>query len=250
MLGVRDDYQHGTDDDLLAALHATAGYTNGGARGQQLVQPKGSLIFTPRKDLEFYVSAGEGFHSADLRGVNQSRSVDLGIPESPLLARQYGEEVGVRAKPLPGLALTLAVYNLWQQSETIIDPDVGMDVAGPPSERYGFELNTTYAINQWLDFDGNFSANHARFTSPFDDGTGHLGEYIPDAPFYAGSFALQLHDLGPWSGGLVYRLLGDFPISSGPCNDAAAVHDFPGVATPAPMLRPRKARSTARDTDS
>jgi len=218
-------------DPASFSNHDEAGYTNGGARGQQLVQPKGSLIFTPRKDLEFYVSAGEGFHSADLRGVNQSRSVDLGIPESPLLARQYGEEVGVRAKPLPSLALTFAVYNLWQQSETIIDPDVGMDVAGPPSERYGFELNTIYAINQWLDLDGNFSANHARFTSPFDDGTGHLGEYIPDAPFYAGSFALQLHDLGRWSGGLVYRLLGDFPISSGPCNDAAAVHDFPGVAT-------------------
>ncbi|HUC65910.1 MAG TPA: TonB-dependent receptor [Stellaceae bacterium] len=231
VLGVRDDYQHGTDDDLLAALHETAGYTNGGARGQQLVQPKGSLIFTPREDLEFYVSAGEGFHSADLRGVNQSRSVDLGIPQSPLLASQYGEEVGVRAKPLPSLALTFAVYNLWQQSETILDPDVGMDIAGPPSDRYGFEINTSYAINQWLDFYGNFSANHARFTTDFDDGTGHLGRYIPDAPFYAGSFALQLHDLGPWSGGLEYRLLGDFPITSGPCNDAAAVHDFPNVAT-------------------
>jgi outer membrane receptor protein involved in Fe transport len=231
VLGVRDDYQHGTDDDLLAALHETAGFTNGGARGQQLVQPKGSLIFMPSKDLEFYVSAGEGFHSADLRGVNQDRSVDLGSPSTPLLARQYGEEVGVRAAPLPSVTLTFAVYNLWQESETILNPDVGQDVAGPPSDRYGFELNTTYAINQSLDFYGSFSANHARFTQPFDDGTGHLGEYIPNAPFYAGSFALYLHDLGPWSGGLEYRLLGNYPISSGPCNDAAAVHDFPGVAT-------------------
>ncbi|HZB90553.1 MAG TPA: TonB-dependent receptor plug domain-containing protein [Stellaceae bacterium] len=231
VLGLREDYQHGTDDDLLAALHETAGYTNGGARGQQLLQPKGSLIFTATKDLEFYVSGGEGFHSADLRGVNQSRSVDLGIPESPLLARQWGEELGVRAERLPSVTLTFAVYNLWQQSETIIDPDVGMDAAGPPSERYGFELNATYAINQWLDFSGNFSANHARFTQDFDDGTGHLGTYIPNAPDYAGSFALYLHDLGAWSGGLEYRLLGDYPISSGPCNNAAAVHDFPDVAT-------------------
>jgi outer membrane receptor protein involved in Fe transport len=231
VLGLREDYQHGTDDDLLAALHATAGYTNGGARGQQLLQPKGSLIFTPRRDLEFYISAGEGFHSADLRGVNQSRSVDLGIPQSPLLAEQYGEEVGVRAQLLPSLKTTFAAYNLWQQSETILDPDVGMDVSGPPSDRYGFELNADYAITKWLDFSGNFSANHARFTQPFDDGTGHLGEYIPNAPFYAGTFALYLHDLGGWSGGLQYRLLGNYPISSGPCNDAAAVHDFPAVAT-------------------
>ena len=231
VLGVRDDYQHGTDDDLLAALHATAGYTNGGARGQQLAQPKASVIFTPRKDLEFYLSAGEGFHSADLRGVNQDRSVDLGLLSTPLLAKQYGEEVGVRAEPMPNVTFTFAVYNLWQQSETIIDPDVGQDSAGPPSDRYGFEINATYVINQWLEFYGSFSANHARFAKPFDDGTGHLGEYITDAPVDAGSLAFYLHDLGPWSGGLEYRYLGNYPLSSGPCNDAAAVHDFPGVAT-------------------
>ncbi len=231
VLGLRDDYQHGTDDDLLAALHTTAGYTNGGARGQQLVQPKASLIFTPNKNLEFYLSAGEGFHSADLRGVNQDRSVDLGLPQTPLLANQWGEEVGVRTSFHKDFTLTFAVYNLWQSSETIIDPDVGQDTAGPPSERYGFEINTTYEITRFLELYGSFSANHARFTQPFDDGTGHLGEYITDAPEDAGSLALYLHDLGPWSGGLTYRYLGNYPLSSGPCVNSAAVHDFPDVAT-------------------
>jgi hypothetical protein len=231
VLGVRDDYQHGTDDDLLAALHETAGYTNGGARGQSLVQPKASLIYSPRDDLEFYVSGGEGFHSADLRGVDQDRSVDLGLPATPLLARQWGEEVGVRASFQKEFALTFALYNLWQQSETIINPDIGQDVAGPPSERYGFEVNATYQIRQWLELYGSFSGNHARFTRPFDDGTGHLGEYITDAPVATGNLALYLHDLGPWSGGLTYRYLGNYPLSSGPCVNSAALHDFPGVAT-------------------
>jgi outer membrane receptor protein involved in Fe transport len=86
-------------------------------------------------------------------------------------------------------------------------------------------------ITKYLQLYGNFSANHARFTQPFDDGTGHLGTFIPDAPFAAGSLALYLHDLGRWSGGLMYRYIGSFPISSGPCVNAAAVHDFPGVAT-------------------
>jgi outer membrane receptor protein involved in Fe transport len=229
--GLRDDYQHGTDTDLLAALHEAAGYTNGGVRGQNLIQPKGSLIFTPRDDLEFYLSAGEGFHSADLRGVDQARSPALDLPFTPLLAKQYGEEVGVRAEPRPNVSLTLAVYNLWQQSETIIDPDIGTDLAGPPSERYGVELNATYEINKYLELYGSVSANHARFTQPFDDGTGHLGEYIADAPADSGSLALYLHDLGPWSGGLEYRFLGNYPLSSGPCVNSAAVHDFPGVAT-------------------
>ncbi|HTZ37008.1 MAG TPA: TonB-dependent receptor [Stellaceae bacterium] len=231
VLGVRDDYQHGIDDDLLASLHQTAGYANAGTRGQNLPQPKLSLVFRPLDRFEFYVSAGEGFHSADLRGVNQSRQFALGLPYSPLLAKQWGEEVGTRANITKDFTFTFALYNLWQRSETIIDPDIGQDSAGPASHRYGVEVNATYEFTDWLEFYGTFSANHARFTSPFDDGTGHLGSYIQDAPVDAGSFALYLHDLGPWSGGLVYRLLGNYPLSSGPCVNAAAVHDFPDVAT-------------------
>jgi hypothetical protein len=231
VFGVRDDYQHGTDIDYLAALHETAGYTNSGTQAQSLIQPKGSLIYTATDTLEFYLAAGRGFHSADLRGVNQDTSVDLGLPHTPLLARQEGQEVGFRATPQPNLAFTFAVYNLWQQSETIIDPDVGADTAGPPSRRYGYEINLTYQINRWLEFYGSYSGNHTRFTHPFDDGTGHLGTYITDAPVATGALALYVRNLGPWSGGLNYRYLGNYPLSSGPCVDSAAVHDFPHVAT-------------------
>jgi hypothetical protein len=231
VLGVRVDYQHGTDVDYLAALHQTAGYTNGGTAHQALLQPKGSLIYTPTETLELYLSMGRGFHSADLRGVNQDTSVNLGLPRSPLLARLEGQEVGMRAEVRRNLALTFSVYNLWQQSETILDPDVGTDSAGPPSRRYGYEINLTYQINRWFELYGSWSGNHTRFTRPFDDGTGHLGTYIADSPGITGSLALYLTDLGPWSGGLSYRYLGNYPLSSGPCVDSAAVHDFAGVAT-------------------
>jgi outer membrane receptor protein involved in Fe transport len=231
VLGARLDYQHGTDIDYLAALHETAGYTNGGTQSQTLVQPKGSLIYAANPQLEFYLSAGEGFHSADLRGVNQDKSVDLGLPNTPLLANQWGEEIGMRSHPRADITYTFAVYDLWQQSETIIDPDVGQDSAGPPSKRYGFELNLTYQIRRWLELYGSVSANHTRFTHPFDDGTGHYGTYITDAPVAAGSLALYLTDFGRWSGGLMYRYLGNYPLSSGPCVNFAAVHDFPNVAT-------------------
>jgi outer membrane receptor protein involved in Fe transport len=231
VLGVRADYQHGTDVDYLAALHETAGYTNGGTAAETLIQPKGSLIYTPNDFLEFYLSAGRGFHSADLRGVNQDASVDLGLPHTPLLARAEGQEMGMRAAVRQNLALTFAVYNLWQQSETVLDPDVGQDTAGPPSRRYGYEINVTYQINRWLEFYGSYSGDHTRFTRPFDDGTGHLGTYVANAPTATGSLALYLTNLGPWSGGLDYRYLGNYPLSSGPCVDSAAVRDFPGVAT-------------------
>ncbi len=231
VIGVRDDYQHGTDVDYLAALHEKSGYTNGGTAAQSLVQPKGTLIYAPSDRVEVYFAAGRGFHSADLRGVNQDTSVDLGLPHSPLLARQEGQEAGVRAAVDRNLAVTFAIYNLWQQSETTIDPDVGQDTAGPPSRRYGFEINLTYQINRWLEFYGSYSGDHARFTRPFDDGTGHSGTYITDAPVATGSLALYLNHLGPWSGGIDFRYLGNYPLSSGPCVNSAAVHDFPGVAT-------------------
>jgi hypothetical protein len=231
VLGFREDYQHGTDIDYLAALHEQSGpgytgYSNSGTVQQALPQPKGSLIYTPLDTLEFYLSAGRGFHSADIRGVNQDTSVDLGLPHTPLLAKQEGQEVGVRATPMPNLALTFAYYNLWQQSETIIDPDVGQDTAGPPSRRYGYEINVTYQINRHLEFYGSYSGDHTHFTHPFDDGTGHLGEYITDAPLATGALALYLTNLGPWSGGLNYRYLGNYPLSSGPCVNSAAEHDF------------------------
>jgi len=233
VLGLREDFQHGTDSDYLAALHESAAtpYTNGGTAQQALAQPKASLIYTPAANLEFYLSAGRGFHSADLRGVNQDTRVDLGLPRTPLLAKQEGQEVGMRANVQQNLALTFAVYNLWQQSETVFDPDVGEDSAGPPSRRYGFELNMTYVFASWLEFYGSFSANHSRFTRPFDDGTGHLGEYIANAPSHTGSLALYVTNLGPWSAGLEYRYLGGFPLSSGPCVNSAARNDFPDTAT-------------------
>jgi outer membrane receptor protein involved in Fe transport len=231
VFGFRQDYQHGTDIDYLAALHEQSapgytGYSNSGTVRQTLPQPKASLIYTPIDTLELYLSAGRGFHSADIRGVNQDTSVDLGLPHTPLLAKQEGQEAGIRASPRPNLALTFAYYNLWQQSETVIDPDVGQDTAGPPSRRYGFDINLTYQINRYLELYVSYSADHTHFTRPFDDGTGHLGEYITDAPHATGAMALYLTNLGPWSGGLNYRYLGSYPLSSGPCVNSAAEHDF------------------------
>jgi outer membrane receptor protein involved in Fe transport len=216
--------------DELQALHQSAGYSNAGRASQSRLQPKASLIYSPSAWLEFYLNAGRGFHSADIRGVDQDRSAGPGLPGTPPLARQEGQEIGVRAQPHADIALTLALYNLWQQSETIIDPDIGQDVAGPPSRRYGTELNVTWQLRRGLELYGSLSADHTRFTRDFDDGTGHLGRYITDAPVASGSLALYYRDAGPWSGGLNFRYLGHYALSSGPCVNAAAVHDFPGVA--------------------
>lgn len=199
--GLREDSIRGSD-----------GGTNPGNASASLFQPKASVILTPVATTEFYLSAGRGFHSDDLRGVNRPALAGAGAP--PLIAHQDGEEIGVRQQVGRRLAVTLALFSLNAQSETTYDPDVGQESAGPASRRRGFELNITYQAASWLELCGSYSADHARFKTPFDDGTGHAGEYLPNAPLATGSFAAYVKDLGAWSGGLQYRYLGAYPLSS------------------------------------
>jgi len=196
VLGAREDFQSGAD----------AG-TNQGSANAALFEPKGSLIFTPADTTEIYLSAGRGFHSDDLRGVTQARG-------APLLATQVGQEIGLRQQFTRRIAATLALFSLDAQSETTYNPDIGQDEAGPASRRRGFELNLTVQATRWLELYASYSANHARFKTPFDDGTGHLGTYLPNAPFATGSLTTYVKNLGSWSGALEYRYLGAFPLSS------------------------------------
>jgi outer membrane receptor protein involved in Fe transport len=200
VLGVREDYQTGTD----------AGTDHGDASAT-IFQPKGSVIVSPWEGTEFYVSAGRGFHSDDIRGVTQAKL--LGVAGAPLLAKSTGEEVGVRSTVAPNLTATLTVFNIDFQSETTYDPDAGVDSAGPPSRRYGVELNTTYQPFEWLEFYTSLAGSHARYTEAFDDGTGRIGKFIPNAPIVIGSIAAYVRNLGPWTGGLELRYLGAYPLT-------------------------------------
>jgi TonB dependent receptor/TonB-dependent Receptor Plug Domain len=202
VVGLREDHIHGVDSG-----------TNSGQAGQSLIQPKGSLIFTPVATTEIYLSAGRGFHSDDLRGVTQAAAT--GQQGAPLIARQTGEEAGLRQQLAQGkVALTFAVFNLDAESETTYDADIGQDVAGPASRRYGYEINLTYQALRWLEFYASYSGDHARFKTDFDDGTGHIGRFLPNAPFATGSLNIYVKNLGAWSGGLEYRYLGKSPLSS------------------------------------
>jgi len=200
VLGLREDYLHESDSG-----------TNAGSDGAALTQPKASLIFTPAEATELYLSAGRGFHSDDARGVNQARVT--GQSGAPLIAASKGAELGLRQQFGPTLSATLTYFLIDFQSETTYDPDVGQDSAGPGSRRRGIELNLTYQPLRWLELYATVAKTSAHFTAPYDDGTGHIGEYIPNAPDVIASLALYVKDRGPWSGGLEYRFLGRQPLT-------------------------------------
>jgi outer membrane receptor protein involved in Fe transport len=216
-IGVREDYADGDDRSVLTSF-------SGSAQGF-LFQPKGNMTFGPWYDTEFYLSAGKGFHSDDIRGVLGTvpvQGVPLSIGRVPLLARTYGEEFGIRNASIPGVQIQLALFRQDYGSEEIYDQDVGMDQATAPSRRQGFELSAQYHPLDWLELNTDVAVTKARFFKNeatlrgFYQITG--GTYIANAPSYTLSFGAIVDNLGPWFGGAEMRILGPYPLTDGPAD--------------------------------
>jgi outer membrane receptor protein involved in Fe transport len=221
-VGVREDYSYGADHSLIS------GFPRGSA-SEWLFQPKGNVTFGPWYDTEFYISAGKGFHSDDIRGVLGSVTVQ-GVPFSigrvPLMARSYGEEFGVRNASITGLQIQLALFRQDFGSEEIYDQDAGMDQATAPSRRQGFELSAQYHPFDWLELNTDVAMTKAHFfkndatLQNFYQITG--GTYIGNAPKYTVSFGALIDNLGPWFGGAEIRILGPYPLLDGPANPSGS----------------------------
>ena len=214
-IGVREDLSTASDRSVLTGSKGSA--------QEYLFQPKASVVFGPWYDTEFYVSAGKGFHSDDVRGVLGTVPVQgtpLAIGRVPLMARTYGEEFGIRNASIPDLEIQLALFRQDFGSEEIYNQDAGMDQATAPSRREGVELSAEYRPFPWLELNTDIAATHARFfenpalLQNFYGITG--GTSIANAPQYTASFGALVDHLGPWFGGFEERILGSYPLTNGP----------------------------------
>jgi len=208
VLGVREEFYNATDRSLITGFK--------GIGAQTLFQPKGSIIVGPWHQTEFYLSAGRGFHSDDVRGVFQTLPLE-GIPgvshRTPLLARANGEEIGLRSNPLHGLNIQLAVFQIEFASELIYDQDMGMDQANAPSKRRGVEFSAQYRPYPWIELNTDLAATKARFVTGNPASYELNGLYIANAPDFIGSFGVLVDELGPWYGGVQWRILGSYPLN-------------------------------------
>jgi outer membrane receptor protein involved in Fe transport len=215
--GVREDLQTATDRSALPSFNF-----NGSVRGN-LFQPKGSIVAGPWYQTELYYSAGRGFHSDDVRGVLQSVPIagtELASKGAPLLAKTFGEEIGLRNQSIPKLQLQLAVFRQDFRSELDYDQDAGQDDATAPSRREGVEVSAQYHPYSWLELNTDVAFAKARYF----EGAGNLvnqfgivgGNFVSLAPRYTGSVGALIDDLGPWFGGLAERILGPYPLTDGP----------------------------------
>ncbi|HET9159342.1 MAG TPA: TonB-dependent receptor [Caulobacteraceae bacterium] len=196
IIGAREDYFHGDDTNLLDASLS-------GVEGKSLFQPKGSLVFGPFHQTEFYVSGGIGFHSNDVRAGSNSDTGEIARP--PFLVKSRASEIGVRTNIIPHLTAAVTLFQINFDSELIYDADAGQTVGGRPSHRTGVEFTGQYRPFSWLELSANIAETKARYTDASPPGEGTA---IEDAPKFIASMGALVDNLGPWSGGIEFRDLG------------------------------------------
>jgi hypothetical protein len=230
-LGWRGDYFEGHDMSVYDSF-------NSGHTQAAIGSPKASMVVGPFNKTEFFLGAGMGLHSNDVRGTTITEyPVDRfafpsitssPIGPSPILVRTRGAEAGVRTKAVEGLDSSVSLFFLDQASELVFEGDVGDTVAGRPSERYGVEFTNDYRPTPWLHFDANLALSHARFIGyDFDQADTYQslagypqaqignapGNYIPNAPWLIASAGVTVGEKTEWFGALRWRYLGTAPLT-------------------------------------
>jgi len=226
IVGLRGDLYQASDNSIFNAA-------NSGNASATMASPKFSAVVGPFSKTEFFVSAGYGFHSNDVRGVTITESPSPTDPTtkldpSPFLVRTKGAEIGVRTKIIPGLDSSISLFRLNQASELLFSGDAGDTEASRPSRRVGIEFTTKYRANSWLAIDGEIAATRARFVG-FDQDQLDVynslavfpqaqignapGNYIPGAPIIVASGGITLGEKTGLFGSLRARYLGSRPLT-------------------------------------
>jgi outer membrane receptor protein involved in Fe transport len=122
-----------------------------------------------------------------------------------------GAELGLRTEIVPGLQTSLAFWRLDSDSELVFTADEGDTEPHGASKRHGIELNNHLVLNRWLLVDADMAWTHARYADA--DANGDTGNFIGNAVSRVGLLGITMHELGPWSAGLVARFIGRYPLS-------------------------------------
>jgi outer membrane receptor protein involved in Fe transport len=190
-----------------------------GSNVQGLPSPKANVVLNVLPQTELYLNFGMGLHSNDARVALPQGTVTPGQPvvlraaSNDPLTRSIGTEIGSRTSVLPGLDAAASLWYLHLDSELVfsgdsgtvdaqIDDTTGNFVPGPPSERYGVDLELRYQINDWLWSDYDLNWAHARFDN---------GGFVPLAPTLLMNGGLTARFENGFSAGLRGRFLADRP---------------------------------------
>ncbi len=203
LVGARADHYRFDVNSSIAA--------NSGTRTDNLLSPKLSLIFGPWERTEFFVNAGNGFHSNDARGTTIRVDPVTGLPADRVnpLVRTRGAELGMRTQFFENVESSIALWTLKQDSELLFVGDAGTTEASRPSKRMGVEWITYARPVDWMLIDAELAFTRARFDDA--DPTG-VGRHIPGAIDRMATLGITIDNLGPWFGALQLRHFGARPL--------------------------------------
>jgi outer membrane receptor protein involved in Fe transport len=195
--------------------------------------PKGSVIIGPWSATEFYLSAGMGFHSNDVRTAAypvETEFLSSGPVSTattvkyPLMERASGYEIGARTTIIPHLQSSVALFQLNLASEQVFDGDAAQDTPSGKSTRRGIEFANFYTPLPGVILDADVTVSQARFNSAVYDGTESVaagnavtcctGKYIAGSPGMVIGSGLEIDDIGNWFGGLQWRYYGPRPLTN------------------------------------
>jgi hypothetical protein len=186
---------------------------NSGKRHDTITSPKLSMILGPWDKTEFFVNAGQGFHSNDARGMTAQVTAKSGDPIDPAvpLVRTRGSELGMRTEWIPGLQSSIAMWQLKVDSELVFVGDAGETEASGASKRSGIEINNHYMAAPWLLLDADLAFSKAKFKELQGDAPNE-GRFVPGSVRTVVSLGATVSDLGPWFGQFQLRYFGPRPL--------------------------------------
>lgn len=198
----------GVRADALDYRVASDNALNSGNGSASLASPKIGLVFGPWSNVEYFVNAGRGFHSNDVRGATITVDPASGAAAERVapLVRAKGGEVGLRASFFRGVQSSIALWRLDIDSELVFAGDAGTTRPSRASRREGLEWSNYLKLSQAMTADFDLNLSRARFKD--DD---PAGNFIPGAADTTASGGLT-YAAGPWSGGLRLRYFGPRPL--------------------------------------
>ena len=176
--------------------------------------PKINIQYTVNGQMQLYVRLGKGFHSNDAHIVIANQGYRI-------LPAAYGADLGINWKPLPGLFINTALWYLYLQQEFTFGADLGDQAVSPGgrTKREGIDFSARYQFSGWLF--GHLDIDLAR-PRGLDAPKGMA--YLPLAPTFTSTAALDFRFPNGFNGGISYRYLHSRPANE--TNTLAAVGYF------------------------
>jgi len=156
--GLRGDYYNFDVNSTNAA--------NSGKSDATIVSSKAGAAWRPVDWGEVYLNYGEGFHSNDGRGTAIKIDPVSGDKAQPVdaLVKARGSEVGARVRPVHGVTLTAAAWQLDLGSELLFLGDGGTTAPQGPSHRKGLEFALFAQPIKGIAIDAQYTTSDGRLT--------------------------------------------------------------------------------------